>query len=202
MYTVLKDYTHELIEKKSRFIGYIFKINSEDEAIEHIQQLKKEHHKARHHCYAYTLNKTIVRSSDDGEPSGTAGVPILETIQKLKLDNVLVVVVRYFGGIKLGAGGLIRVYSNTTSQTIKEAGIAEVCQKTIAILSVDYALNDKFNYLLTTNNINIQNIDYDTQVHFHLIIDDYNQLVDLLDQQYFNQYQLQNLGETIVEVPI
>lgn len=202
MYTVLKDYTHELIEKKSRFIGYIFKINSEDEAIEHIQQLKKEHHKARHHCYAYTLNKTIVRSSDDGEPSGTAGVPILETIQKLKLDNVLVVVVRYFGGIKLGAGGLIRAYSNTTSQTIKEAGIAEVCQKTIAILSVDYALNDKFNYLLTTNNINIQNIDYDTQVHFHLIIDDYNQLVDLLDQQYFNQYQLQNLGETIVEVPI
>lgn len=202
MYTVLKDYTHELIEKKSRFIGYIFKINSEDEAIEHIQQLKKEHHKARHHCYAYTLNKTIVRSSDDGEPSGTAGVPILETIQKLKLDNVLVVVVRYFGGIKLGAGGLIRAYSNTTSQTIKEAGIAEVCQKTIAVLSVDYALNDKFNYLLTTNNVNIQNIDYDTQVHFHLIIDDYNQLVDLLDQQYFNQYQLQNLGETIVEVPI
>lgn len=202
MYTVLKDYTHELIEKKSRFIGYIFKINSEDEAIEHIQQLKKEHHKARHHCYAYTLNKTIVRSSDDGEPSGTAGVPILETIQKLKLDNVLVVVVRYFGGIKLGAGGLIRAYSNTTSQTIKEAGIAEVCQKTIAILSVDYALNDKFNYLLTTNNINIQNIDYDTQVHFRLIIDDYNQLVDLLDQQYFNQYQLQNLGETIVEVTI
>ncbi len=109
--------TKEIEIKKSRFIAYLFELNNLDEVKTNIEKLKKEHKKANHFCYAYTYNKEKVSTKvcDDGEPSGTAGYPILNVINKKNLNNVLIVVVRYFGGIKLGAGGLTRAYTKATS---------------------------------------------------------------------------------------
>ena len=112
----------EIIEKKSRFLGYFYQIISENDVKEIISTLKQEHKKATHICYAARLkNPFFERAVDDGEPSGTAGRPILSVLQKREINNACVVVVRYFGGIKLGAGGLVRAYSKTASLvTIRE----------------------------------------------------------------------------------
>lgn len=109
--------------KKSKFYGYHFNVNSQDKVKEIVEEIKKENKKATHVCYAYSISSPqfLEKAVDDGEPSGTAGKPILNVIQKQKLSNVLIVVVRYFGGIKLGAGGLVRAYSKTASEAVKEA---------------------------------------------------------------------------------
>lgn len=106
--------------KKSKFIGLYFPVKSQDEVVEILNNLKKEHKKATHICYAYRLtNPFSEKAFDDGEPSGTAGKPILNVLQKQDKKDFLLVVVRYFGGIKLGAGGLVRAYSKTASETLK-----------------------------------------------------------------------------------
>ena len=107
--------------KKSKFFGYTFEVKTPDEVLAILTQLKKEHKKATHICYAYKIVNgcEYVKFSDDGEPSGTAGRPILNVIEKKKLENVLVCVVRYFGGIKLGAGGLVRAYTKCASDLLK-----------------------------------------------------------------------------------
>lgn len=106
--------------KKSKFIGLYFSVKSQDEVVEILNNLKKEHKKATHICYAYRLtNPFSEKAFDDGEPSGTAGKPILNVLQKQDKKDSLLVVVRYFGGIKLGAGGLVRAYSKTASETLK-----------------------------------------------------------------------------------
>jgi len=111
---------HELEIKKSKFIGYLFEIKNVEEIKEKIDALKREHKKATHICYAYRLISPFAEKAvDDGEPSGTAGKPILNVLQKQDKQNVLLVVVRYFGGIKLGAGGLLRAYSKCASETLK-----------------------------------------------------------------------------------
>lgn len=112
----------ELIEKKSKFLGYTYNVTSQSMVDEILQGLKKEHKKCTHICYAYSICSDLVlaKAVDDGEPSGTAGRPILNVIEKKNLKNILVVVVRYFGGIKLGAGGLVRMYTKCASESIKE----------------------------------------------------------------------------------
>lgn len=124
-YTVKQAGVHEIIIQKSRFIGYVERVNSETEAQQFIQRIKKEHHDATHNCSAYIIgdHDEIQKANDDGEPSGTAGIPMLEVLKKQNLKNTAVVVTRYFGGIKLGAGGLIRAYGSTTSETIKTIGV-------------------------------------------------------------------------------
>ena len=112
--------TVEYIEKKSKFIGYLFSCQQIDEVENALNDLKKEHKKATHICYAYSLtNPFLEKAVDDGEPSGTAGRPILSVMQKKNVQNVCVFVVRYFGGIKLGAGGLVRAYTKVTSEVLK-----------------------------------------------------------------------------------
>lgn len=111
----------ELIIEKSRFIAYAYEINSLDEVKQHLQELKKQHKKADHVCYAYVYYKEVVseKCSDDGEPTGTAGYPILNVIKKQNRTNTMVAVVRYFGGIKLGAGGLTRAYTKAAAGVLK-----------------------------------------------------------------------------------
>lgn len=109
----------EIIVKKSKFIGYYYSIDNILEVKDILEYIKKEHKKARHIPYAYIINNNIKRS-DDKEPSGTAGIPIYTVLEKKKLNNVLVIVVRYFGGIKLGAGGLFRAYMDITNEVVKE----------------------------------------------------------------------------------
>lgn len=111
----------EIVEKKSKFLGYVFSVTTAKQVEEIIKNLKKEHKKATHICYAYIISSDMVlaKAVDDGEPSGTAGRPIYNVIEKKNLKNILVVVVRYFGGIKLGAGGLVRAYTKCASEAVK-----------------------------------------------------------------------------------
>ena len=125
-YTIENDNISELIEKKSKFIASIYQVKSIKEAEEKLVQVKKRYHDARHNCYAYRVveeENVIERSSDDGEPSGTAGAPMLNILKQSNLCNVLVVVTRYFGGILLGTGGLVRAYSQSTQDVIEKSHI-------------------------------------------------------------------------------
>lgn len=132
-------------DKGSRFISYAYQVNSEDEIREIVQAIKKEHHSARHHCYAWRLgaNKANFRMNDDGEPSSTAGKPILGQIQSFDLTNILIVVVRYFGGTLLGVSGLINAYRNAALDAINNARIIEKLVEKWLLVEFDYlAMND------------------------------------------------------------
>ncbi|MEI3613835.1 YigZ family protein [Pseudogracilibacillus sp. SO30301A] len=141
-YTVKQAGSHEKIIQKSRFIGYVERVNNEEDANEFIQKIKKQHYNATHNCSAYIIGEhdQIQKANDDGEPSGTAGIPMLEVLKRLNLKNTAIVVTRYFGGIKLGAGGLIRAYSSTTSETIKNTGIVKGELMQGISLTVEYPL--------------------------------------------------------------
>ncbi len=112
----------EFVEKKSRFIGRVWPVETEQEALEHIQEMKKQHYDATHNCWAYVIKDGAVRFSDDGEPGGTAGMPMVQVLQKENLYNVVCVVTRYFGGTLLGAGGLVRAYTKGAKIAIDAAG--------------------------------------------------------------------------------
>ena len=125
--TISEHDTAEIIEKKSRFIANIFHVENIEQVEEQLNKIKKQHYSARHNCYAYRIIKNdmiIEKSSDDGEPGGTAGVPILNVLEKEKLTNVLAIVVRYFGGIKLGAGGLVRAYSKSITEALSKTNFS------------------------------------------------------------------------------
>ncbi len=126
--TIQQDMVHEIVIEKSRFICTLVKVHTEEEAQEVIKQLKKDYWDATHNCSAYIIGNagTMQRSSDDGEPSGTAGLPMLEVLRKNGLQDVVAVVTRYFGGIKLGAGGLVRAYTNSVVEAVQAAGIASI----------------------------------------------------------------------------
>lgn len=152
-YTIKNDGQFEIVIKKSRFICTLKRIDSEEEAKEIIQSIKKEHWKASHNCFAYVLeeNQMIQRSSDDGEPSGTAGIPMLEVLKVKELYNVLAVVTRYFGGTELGAGGLIRAYSNAVSEALEHVGLVKAILQKEVIVTIDYSLHGKVTHFLETN---------------------------------------------------
>ena len=143
--TVREKYAQDsFIEKKSEFISYVARVEDEDEAKEFISSIKKKHADATHNCYAYVLKGTeIARFSDDGEPQGTAGMPILEVIKREGLVGVCVVVTRYFGGILLGAGGLVRAYAKGAKIGIDKAGISEFCQHVTFDFEVSYSDYEK-----------------------------------------------------------
>ena len=116
----------EFIEKKSRFIGRLWPVETEEEALAKIQEMKKQHYDATHNCWAYIIRDGAVRFSDDGEPGGTAGMPMLQVLQREGLFNVVCVVTRYFGGVLLGAGPLLRAYQTTAKETLNAAGVSVV----------------------------------------------------------------------------
>lgn len=189
--TIKEDYQHEIEIKKSRFICFLKRISSEEEAKEFIQQIKKEHWKANHNCSAFVLGERneIQRSSDDGEPSGTAGVPILEVLKKNDLINVCAVVTRYFGGTKLGAGGLIRAYSGATAQAISTIGIVEGRLQQEIIVQIDYQNWGKLENFLTQEKIAVKETQFTEQVMPTCMVDESSvanfesQVTDLLNGQ-------------------
>lgn len=162
----------EIVIKKSRFLSFIKRTESEEEAKAFIADIKKEHKAATHNCSAYIVGKSalIQKADDDGEPQGTAGVPILEVLKKEELYNVAVVVTRYFGGIKLGAGGLIRAYSQGASSAVQKAG--KVIEVPVVPLTVtlDYTFTSKFEHYLGTTDVNIASTDYTDKVSYVLHI--------------------------------
>lgn len=149
MYTVSKntENENEIEIKKSKFISKIYKIYNLEEVREILQNLKKEYKDATHYCYAYIINENK-KSSDDNEPSGTAGIPILQALEKNNLNYVLCVVIRYFGGIKLGAGGLVRAYTKSVTEGLKKSQIIELIEGYEVEISTSYEEQKRLDYIL------------------------------------------------------
>jgi uncharacterized YigZ family protein len=164
---------NELVIQKSRFIGYVKRVETEEEAQAFIQEIKKKHYDATHNCSAYLIGEhdQIQKANDDGEPSGTAGIPILEVLKKQQLKDTAVVVTRYFGGIKLGAGGLIRAYGNTTSQAIKATGVVKRQRMQGFSIIVDYTLSGKLEHAFRQSNYILKTINYTDKVEFIVYVE-------------------------------
>ncbi|RBW67589.1 YigZ family protein [Bacillus taeanensis] len=167
-YTVKEFKEHEIVIQKSRFIAYVTRVSTEEEAQQFIQKIKKQHYNANHNCSAYMIGEKdeIQKANDDGEPSGTAGVPMLEVLKKRNLKDTVVVVTRYFGGIKLGAGGLIRAYGKATTEGINAAGVVERKLMRLMHTTVDYTLLGKVENELRHSNYIMKEIHYLEQVTF------------------------------------
>ncbi|API88813.1 YigZ family protein [Marinilactibacillus sp. 15R] len=170
--TIKENGSHEIQIKKSRFICHLKRTETEEEAIHHIESIKKEHWKANHNCSAYILGERqeFQRAHDDGEPSGTAGVPMLEILKKRNLNNITAVVTRYFGGIKLGAGGLIRAYSGSVNAALSSIGIVERQLHQFITVSVSYPMSGKFENQLRQSEYILQEIHYTESVSFECLI--------------------------------
>ncbi len=165
--TIKENVTAEIVEKKSKFIADIIYVQNIEEAEEQINRIKKKYFDAKHHCFAYSImtNEGIVnRLSDDGEPSGTAGAPMLNIINKNELINVLVVVTRYFGGILLGTGGLVRAYSESTIKAINSAEFVIEERGYEVELEINYNDFEKLSYYCKKNNINTINTEYGEKI--------------------------------------
>ncbi len=157
----------EIVVKKSKFICNLIKIETQKEAEEQIRKIKKKYYDARHNCVAYRVienEQVIEKSSDDGEPSGTAGGPMLNILQKNNLCNVLVIVTRYFGGILLGTGGLVRAYSDATFEAIENAEKIEKCMGIEAEVELDYNNLESFKYYCKKSNIYIKDYNYSEKI--------------------------------------
>ncbi|MFC4323375.1 YigZ family protein [Litchfieldia salsa] len=161
-YTVKGNGEHEINIQKSRFIASINRVTTESEAQSFIQQIKKQHSSANHNCSAYLIGEhdQIQKANDDGEPSGTAGVPMLEVLKKKQLKDTVVVVTRYFGGIKLGAGGLIRAYGKATSEGLLATGIVERKLMKVVHTKIDYTWLGKVENDLRSSIYEIKEIHY------------------------------------------
>jgi uncharacterized YigZ family protein len=146
-------------EKNSKFFGYAYPVLNEDDVKQHLETLKKEHHSARHWCYAYQIGtETIVyRANDDGEPNNSAGMPIYGQIQSLEVTNILIVVVRYFGGVKLGIGGLISAYKTTAQLTLEASTIIQKTINTEYLISFNYKNMNTVMRIIKEKNLNIIN---------------------------------------------
>ncbi len=161
-YTVKGYGEHEIVIQKSRFIAHVSRAETESEAQDFIQQIKKKHWNATHNCSAYMIgeNNQIQKANDDGEPSGTAGVPILEVLKKKQLKDTVVVITRYFGGIKLGAGGLIRAYGKSTSEGIDTTGVVLRKLMRVMHIRIDYTWLGKVENELRSSIYTIKEIHY------------------------------------------
>lgn len=167
MKSINKNIENEIIIERSKFITKLFKINTEDEAKEILNKLSNEYKDSTHICYAYIIGN-IKRFNDDGEPGGTAGMPILNVLENNNLNYVLAVVIRYFGGIKLGAGGLVRAYSNSISECLKLSEINELVEGFMIEICFNYNNIDQINYLL--KDIEIINKVFDNNITYEFKI--------------------------------
>ena len=158
--TILGPAQNEFVERKSRFIGYIAPVETEEEAMAFIAQIKQQNRDATHNTYAYILKNGVKRYSDDGEPQGTAGVPMLDCIEKEGLVDVAVVVTRYFGGILLGTGGLVRAYSHGAKIAVDAAQRKLMTTCTLLGMELDYSFYGKLNYILPKYVCRVEQLDF------------------------------------------
>ena len=192
--------------KKSRFICHAKRVYNEEEARDFISAIKKEHYKATHNCSAFIVGERseIKRTSDDGEPSGTAGVPMLGVLENHNLTNVCMVVTRYFGGIKLGAGGLIRAYAGSVALAVKEIGIIEIKEQAGIFIQMSYAQYQEYGNFLKEHNLMELETNFTDQVDTMIFIDKEKKdgiKADLIE--FFNgKVTLTDKGLREVEVPV
>ena len=205
MFTIVKDFRQEIVIEKSRFICTLKKVHSEAEAQEFIKTIKKEFWDATHNCSAYIVDEMAQRSSDDGEPSGTAGLPMLEVLRKNKLTNTAAVVTRYFGGIKLGAGGLVRAYTNSVAEAVKATGIAQ--KVLVSKFSFMYDLNEVgkiLNILYQQQLFEIADVEYCLKAKVILKMKDSDKEAAeaWLTESLNKVIQLEREGSEFIEVPL
>lgn len=203
--TIAKDTAYGQTIKKSRFICSLARVSSEEEAQQFIASVQTANKKATHNCFAYMIgdNDQIQRESDNGEPSGTAGIPILESLKLAKIHNVVAVVTRYFGGIKLGAGGLIRAYSNTTTEAIHQAGLVQRIKQAILKITVTYALHDPLLYYLKENNLEVAGEEYGVNVETRIYVNetDLKDVKEKLINRFNDQLQIIEGDQRFNEIP-
>lgn len=205
--TIQKNFRQEIVIEKSCFICTLRKVSSEEEAVENLKEIKKEFIDANHNCSAYLIgeNGELQRSNDDGEPSGTAGLPILEVLRKRRLHNVLAVVTRYFGGIKLGAGGLIRAYGTSVSEAIVASGIAEKQLFSFYSFEEDPQKSGKtLNILYAQENFSVAEIKYSEKTSFILRMKEKHkeQINQTLQNLLMKEIPLSLVNQEYVEVPL
>lgn len=204
--TIKEDFIAEEEIKKSRFICHLKRVYTEEEARAFISEIKNEHHKANHNCSAFTLGdrQEIQRSSDDGEPSGTAGVPMLEILKKREITNVCAVVTRYFGGIKLGAGGLIRAYAGSVGHALDQVGLVKFVTQEQLILTLDYGNYDGLQRFLSSQGLVISESEFlsDVTVKLFVDLDKTEQLLDNLVEQFSGKISAAKGDKQLVEVDI
>lgn len=191
MITIKEHVQSEIVEKKSKFIANIFFVENVEEAENKIKETKKEYHDARHNCSCYRVieeGKIVEKQSDDGEPSGTAGGPMLNILQKRDLVNVVAIVTRYFGGILLGTGGLVRAYSDATQNAIDSAEKNEIILGVEYEVKVDYSNLEQLKYYAKINNINIINIEFQNDILCTLQIANEN------EKQFLEDIEKKNLS--------
>ena len=168
MYTINKNIEHEIIIKNSRFITILIKINNKEDITKNLEKCKVNYPRATHYCYAYKIGETIKKASDDGEPSGTAGLPMLNVLDKENITNILVIVIRYFGGIKLGAGGLIRAYTKSVKDALNEIEKKELVPAILCEITFPYTKEQELKKEIKEENIisktYLENITYQMKI--------------------------------------
>lgn len=193
--TVKENSQIEIVEKKSRFIASIFEVNSREECEKIIKQTKKKYYDAKHNCFAFSIlenDNKVQKCSDDGEPSGTAGEPILNAIVKNNLSNVLIIVTRYFGGILLGTGGLTRAYSNSATEVINKAQKVQKEKGIEAEVILEYNQNEKFQYYCKKNKIKIIDTKYNENISYKIELneEEYEKLLNETNRENVENQRL------------
>ena len=191
-----KNGTHEIIIDRSRFICHVYRVLSVEAATIHINEIREMHDRANHNCVAYLIgeNNEFGRAADDGEPSGTAGAPMLEVLQRQNIRNCLVVVTRYFGGVKLGAGGLIRAYGSAVSEALKAVGLVRRVKMQSVWLTCDYSLFDTLQSRIKSQGYTVGQVEYSEHVKLEA-------LVEIVDTKAFKKWVVEFTNDgVIVEV--
>lgn len=201
--TVEKESVAEFTEKKSRFIGYVRPVKTAEEALNFIAQVRSKNREATHNVPAYALlENNIQRCSDDGEPSGTAGVPVLDVILKSEVKDVCVVVTRYFGGILLGAGGLVRAYSHASKIALDAGGIITMAPCVVLQVEADYSLYERIRIMLEENSANIEDCFFSDNVKIVFSIRDtrIDDISKKLTELSNGRYTFVKIGEKYAKV--
>jgi uncharacterized YigZ family protein len=201
--SINKDIVHEIIIEKSRFICHLFSVDSATSAQKIIDEIKTEHNKASHNCYAYIIGagSEQQKCSDDGEPGGTAGIPMLNILRYEGLSNILAIVTRYFGGIKLGTGGLSRAYAGSVKEALAQSTITTKYEKALISLTTDYATNEQIKYILSQHNASVNSINYGEEIviSFYIAENQVEILNSSLNQRLAQIINLNTLGMFFVE---
>lgn len=204
--TIARDGQHETEVLKSRFICTVERVKDESEARAVLERLRKQYWDASHNCYAYVIGETGMaqKASDDGEPSGTAGVPMLEVLRRRELTDLIAIVTRYFGGTKLGAGGLIRAYGHAVSAAIDSIGIVERRSLSVLAVTADYTTAGRLENSFRNSPFPLNDIEYgnDVTLTTHLEPADEPAFAEWLAEQTNGAIEPIRLGEAIVEVPV
>ena len=192
--TIKENVDDEFVEKKSTFITHLIRISSEEEAKNFIQSMKKKHYTATHVCSAFVVgdNNEITRANDDGEPQGTAGAPMLDVLLRQDIKNVCAVVIRYFGGIKLGTGGLVRAYGGGVINALKKANFIERLDAYEIFLEIDYSYNPKIEYEIEKTSFLTKNKTYSDKITYtlHILEEDYNNFLEWITSLTSNNFKI------------